>query len=428
MNIKQKIYNKIRDILNVNAWVSIKDVYMFVFVHIFLFTAFCCIMSYFMFLALNGYNLFIMVHNMPAEQRSVWLFLLVFPFLFSLASAAIFTYFYKEIIFKPVFDLMIKMRQMGENELTEYLINGKLSNPFRDPKSNERWYDIVQAYVDTASVDKYIDELTGCFNRKYIEQRLNTIISTVELANKNGFAHKEITKYGNEIFAVFLIDIDHFKSVNDTYGHDMGDKVLRQVGSVLRNVIGSNGVVIRFGGEEFVVVVSAKYPYDFSKTAELINQSFRDNIFVRDDDNKVLREVTCSVGFVEYPFYKEAKISVERHVKLADYAMYKSKVYGRDQWHQLVAANVPYSTDEIKEFTGNPSLGIVKGYCKLRSSEEEKQRPAMKAEEKKEAEDSKSILDAKKNTIIEKEEKTSKNDVVPTKLVNKSPFGKKTDK
>ena len=188
-----------------------------------------------------------------------------------------------------------------------------------------------------------------------------------------GSGKTKIQHYGDDVYGIFMIDIDHFKNVNDVYGHAMGDKILKSVGKLLRETVGDSGVVVRNGGEEFVVIYLAKYPYDFSELAELINQKFRDNIRVEDTSGLKGRNVTCSIGFVDYPFYENAEhvFDLQQHVNLADMAMYVSKTTGRDRWNELKATRVPTDKIDTSLYLNSPEYGLKRGYYVLRNRDGE---------------------------------------------------------
>ena len=303
---------------------------------------------------------------MDSTQTGFLISMAIHVVLSTVVVTAVMVIIYDLVISRPVKSLLMQMKDMNHGELTDYLISGKLSKPFASVDTEETWIDMVQSYVDTASSEKFLDELTGCFNRKYFTQVLVNYMKMQLIANPVTNSPKT---YDTDVFAVFLIDIDHFKSVNDTYGHAAGDDVLRQVGRTLRSVLGDIGVVIRNGGEEFLVVASAKFPYDFGKTAESINQAFRDYITVT-DSNGIKHPVTCSVGFVTYPFYDPATIelTLQNHVDLADQAMYLSKMSGRDTWHELISKSIPNRDFDLNKFCSGCEYGIQKGYISVRKA------------------------------------------------------------
>lgn len=367
-NFSKQIKRRYDRIKKVGTWDSLSDATIYFAAKIFVVNLLLSILGYFFVCLLSNFNALVPVWKMDSVQRGIWLFFILYTLLSTAAFTFLLINIYDKVINKPVKSLLLQMRNMNKGEMTDYLISGKLSKPFATTQE-ETWIDMVQDYVDTASSEKYLDELTGCFNRKYFQQVLVQYINTYRMANPiNPTAPKT---YSNDVFAIFLIDIDHFKKVNDDFGHASGDEVLKAVGSTLRNLINDIGVVIRNGGEEFLVVASAKYPYDFSDLAEKINEAFRQHISITAPVTGEVRQITCSVGFVNFPIFEEKyfDISLQQHVDLSDQAMYLSKVSGRNTWREFVALKAPSSGEELEKLITDPNYGVEKGYLSVRMPE-----------------------------------------------------------
>lgn len=156
-----------------------------------------------------------------------------------------------------------------------------------------------------------LDFLTGVFNRRYFME----------------YGDKEVTRaqrYMREL-AVLMIDVDHFKAINDTYGHSAGDEVLKSVAGHCEDILRDHDVFGRIGGEEFGVVL----PETSLDAAVIVAQRLRDEI----NNLKICYEgqeikVTCSIGVAESC---EADKLIEDALKRADTAMYEAKEAGRDQ-------------------------------------------------------------------------------------------------
>ncbi len=156
------------------------------------------------------------------------------------------------------------------------------------------------------------DGLTNLYNHRYFQEHL---AKCMEKANKN-----------NTRFAVILIDIDFFKKFNDTYGHQAGDEVLRQVGQTLRKAVKSNDLVARYGGEEMVIVVDKVHTEAAMKVANRICKRVADKKFELSDGVSV--NVTISLGVSTYPI--DGKTSTEL-IEFADQGLYRAKHNGRNQ-------------------------------------------------------------------------------------------------
>lgn len=151
------------------------------------------------------------------------------------------------------------------------------------------------------------DPLTQAFNREYFQQNYKSII----------LSHK----IKNEQTAIVIIDIDHFKSVNDTYGHDVGDKVLKDLVSTIRKNSRHSDIIIRWGGEEFVLLMSIKEAQTLQKTLQNICN------IIRETKLNICNNITISIGA---SIFKEGE-SIDETMKRADKNLYLSKRNGRDQ-------------------------------------------------------------------------------------------------
>lgn len=153
-----------------------------------------------------------------------------------------------------------------------------------------------------------IDGLTGLYNRRYLS----------ELVNKRH--QKKFQKY-----SMIILDLDHFKKINDSYGHDAGDLVLRQVADVLRHTVREQDRVGRFGGEEFSVLLPDQDLFQALAIAQRCRQAI-EALEIILPDQSVLK-VTASFGVATA---KEG-MSMDEVTRLADQALYKAKENGRNQ-------------------------------------------------------------------------------------------------
>lgn len=177
-------------------------------------------------------------------------------------------------------------------------------------------------YICVVLVDSYLfayrDELTTIPSRRALNQL------ALSLGRK---------------YTVAMLDIDHFKKFNDTYGHDIGDQVLKLVASKLAQVKGG-GKAFRYGGEEFTIVFSGKTPEQALPLLEAVRQAVQDyEIVIRQPQRKTKKSrtgkkstnvktvsVTISIGFAA----RTSKLGFEQTLKLADQALYRAKKAGRN--------------------------------------------------------------------------------------------------
>src|SRR5437667_4732106 len=132
------------------------------------------------------------------------------------------------------------------------------------------------------------DSLTGLYNRRYME---------VSLSQQLHRARRHGTPLG-----LIMLDVDHFKRFNDEFGHAAGDRILRQLGSVLKNQFRGEDVVCRYGGDEFLIILSDASLESLQKAAERLRaQVTRMNI---EHDGGVLGTLTLSLGVVVFPHHR----------------------------------------------------------------------------------------------------------------------------
>jgi len=133
-------------------------------------------------------------------------------------------------------------------------------------------------------------------------------------------------KRNEDTYSVLMLDVDFFKDVNDTYGHDIGDNVITAIGTVLRNNIREADLAIRYGGEEFLVLLHNASQEGALKVAKKIHQEFANLNFDVGDGGTIKK--TMSIGISQFP--KDAK-SIWKCIKYADTALYVAKTTGRNK-------------------------------------------------------------------------------------------------
>lgn len=141
---------------------------------------------------------------------------------------------------------------------------------------------------------------------------------------KNRFSFKnDLESYVGEEIRLMILDVDEFKQINDTYGHNGGDLVLRQVATIAKDIYGDNSVY-RFGGDEFIIIKGDVSLIEFRKSAESLSNSLRD---IEVEGNKI--EVRLSMGFTfGTPTTNE---DIKYMIRFADELLYKAKRSGKNQ-------------------------------------------------------------------------------------------------
>lgn len=156
------------------------------------------------------------------------------------------------------------------------------------------------------------DALTGLFNRRYMEEAL-----AQEL-------HR--TKRNAAQLAVIMVDIDHFKKFNDNFGHDGGDAILRELGAFLKKHVRGSDIACRYGGEEFILILSPSTVEGARLRAEKIREAAK--LLSVSHANRDLGAITLSLGVAIFPDHASEAAAL---VKAADVALYQAKSGGRDR-------------------------------------------------------------------------------------------------
>ncbi len=155
------------------------------------------------------------------------------------------------------------------------------------------------------------DSLTGVYNRRYLDETLSREIAH---ASRSGYP-----------LSLIMMDVDHFKKVNDNYGHKMGDEVIAAIGQFLQSQTRNSDCVSRYGGDEFLLVMPEMTNENAYERAEVWREGIRSMIFQTGNE---IFQVTISIGISSFP--RNGK-DVDRLVKAADDALYQAKDEGRDR-------------------------------------------------------------------------------------------------
>ena len=238
------------------------------------------------------------------------------PDLQILSDASIPDEFYKSLgIEIPLNGIVLTLkresREVGQFYLLNYLHNAQIDQGTIDLL--EYMLSPLNLTFENAALyhSSVTDELSGLNNIRYFKMRLESEINRAKREDKT--------------VSLILFDIDHFKKVNDTYGHQMGDQVIQAVAQCIRKNVRSSDIVARYGGEEIVVVLPAT-ALDMAYTvAEKIRSRVEELSF---KSAKLDFKVTISGGVSSYP---DQSANEERLIAGADEALYRSKSRGRNQ-------------------------------------------------------------------------------------------------
>lgn len=196
------------------------------------------------------------------------------------------------------------MRPIDPNELM-----ARVTTQIRRWRYTERLRNSVQRSIEMA----IIDELTGLYNRRYMEGHLGTLVENA--------AHR-----GRPI-SLFVLDVDFFKAVNDTYGHAVGDNVLRELAGRIRGNVRNLDLPCRIGGEEFIIVLPETDLPRAHRIAERVRNAISATSFEIAADGSAV-QVTVSIGIAGLEGPDDTP---ERLLRRADQALYRAKRNGRNR-------------------------------------------------------------------------------------------------
>ena len=179
-----------------------------------------------------------------------------------------------------------------------------------------------------------LDPLTGLINRRVLVRRLDHEKLQV---SRDGYT-----------FSLLMFDLDRFKRINDTYGHQAGDKVLSHIAKLLKTQLRRNDIIARFGGEEFVAVLPGLGRSQAIMVADRIRQAINQQLINLEEDVDI--QVSSSIGVCEYEPWEE----IEQTLRRADDALYRAKTTGRDrvvsldsEEHQALTLETATASEQI---------------------------------------------------------------------------------
>jgi diguanylate cyclase (GGDEF)-like protein len=168
------------------------------------------------------------------------------------------------------------------------------------------------------------DVLTGLYNRRFLEESVRRELSRATRLQEQG---------GDGGVALLMIDVDHFKRFNDQHGHEVGDRVLREVGQILQRVTRVSDVAARYGGEEFTILMTDTTAELGRQRAEQIRTAVERMAI--EALGTAVGEVTISIGLAQFPAHGS---TMEALLLAADKALYQAKHTGRNRVVVAVAA------------------------------------------------------------------------------------------
>lgn len=198
--------------------------------------------------------------------------------------------------------LMLASKQKRAYEKSQLMIVDILCSYFAVAIENAKHYELTKIQSERCA-------LTKLYNYRYFEKLLTEEFD-------------KLFQFERKVLSLIILDIDHFKAINDTYGHQSGNEILCEIASRLSNLVGSRGTVARYGGEEFVVLLPESDKAEAYQIAEMIRQAIANWPFTLQQSLDLKQhqvKITASIGIATAPEDAEDSLALIRH---ADRALY----------------------------------------------------------------------------------------------------------
>ena len=207
----------------------------------------------------------------------------------------------------------------------------KLKDELESKEQSLRWHslELQRKNLELQEIS-FTDPLTGVWNRRYLEEILTAEAGQV-LRNYERARGSDIRKLDHRDLIFIMVDVDFFKEVNDLHGHPAGDRLLQRVAERLSRVVRKSDVLVRWGGEEFLIMSRSADPSGTPAFCERVLEIMAAETF--DLGHGVRVRKTCSVGWAPFPWSRTAydAVCAEEMIELADTALYRAKAGGRNQ-------------------------------------------------------------------------------------------------
>jgi len=207
----------------------------------------------------------------------------------------------------------VRALDLGINDfISRPVERNELAARVRTQIRRHRYATELRESVNNTMAMAVTDELTGLYNRRYFDRHLAVMLGKAQAQDRD--------------LAVMLLDVDHFKAVNDTHGHDVGDAVLKELAQRLRRNIRGVDLACRFGGEEFVVLMPDTDHRQAESVAERVRTAMAERPF--EIGSMLTLALTISVGV---SLNEQDHDTPETLLKRADIALYRAKREGRNR-------------------------------------------------------------------------------------------------
>jgi diguanylate cyclase (GGDEF)-like protein len=252
---------------------------------------------------------------------------------------------------------LLSLLRLSRHNLDEMC---RLKDELENKEHSLRWHslELQRKNLELQEIS-FTDVLTGVWNRRYLEEILTAEAGQV-LRNYQRARGSGIRKMDHRDLVFIMVDVDFFKEVNDRHGHPAGDRLLQLVAQRLSTVVRKSDVLVRWGGEEFLIMSRSTDPSGTPAFCSRVLEVMASEPFDLGHGASVRK--TCSVGWAAYPWSRGAfeAICAEESIALADAALYRAKALGRNLGVGIVATDAagknPEAIDLVAVRGGNPPL------------------------------------------------------------------------
>ncbi|GGF66799.1 diguanylate cyclase domain-containing protein [Alteromonas lipolytica] len=241
--------------------------------------------------------------------------------------------------------------------LIQRRINSQLEQKVaqRTQELEDKNLELSAAYREVEAIS-LSDKLTGLHNRRYLENYIETDLEHSQRLYFDWHAGKAAKPEQADI-VVFMIDLDDFKAVNDAYGHNVGDSVLIQLATRMKQVFRQSDYVVRWGGEEFVAVARFINREEATLLAQRMLEIINSCHFTVSETDTLKQ--TCSIGYVCFPLVPQATsqhINFKSLMTIADSCLYAAKSAGKNSWVGVESASDPMLFGDDTTIQGTENL------------------------------------------------------------------------
>lgn len=249
----------------------------------------------------------------------------------------------------------------------EYNRNLQLEVDVRTQELAQRNKDL-EAFNRKLEEASLTDSLTGFWNRRFLLQQIPKELAQVHRSYQQEEGDGKELRAPRSSLLFLMFDLDGFKGLNDTYGHAAGDRVLIEVRQMLLDACRQSDTIIRWGGDEFLLVGRNADPESAENLAERIRTVMEAKPFDVGLGQSV--HLSCSIGFAFYPFdpSRPTLFTWEQVVGVADRALYVAKESGRNTWAGILSAARTRSLDLFKRINDDLETLVAEGIVDLRDS------------------------------------------------------------